>query len=407
MIKKGDADTAKKFLEIVITRQGIGRGGEIAFIRWNEASFDRLFNCLDLDWTIIKQLDKQCMLFFCDRRNYELCPYFALGWYFMIGGLCRNGISPATAKFVCPYLHSMLRSNVAKRLTTCLRAHISNKADKSFFSSRSLRSGAMTENAISGLSKELQYARSGHTSSEMNSNAEGYIAQSPHLSMPGGLALAGYDDLHTVPTPFQLSCLGESGFVSAMKLVDKLFTIDVPQLQEGGRLRSVVMVAAACLIGNYIRLVSDNGGDNPIVKQIQSAAESAKIDDVNVPLRAGHHQWNVVLRSWSKTILADFHDNNPMRASSKQSALSDTVVTNVQALSRRVESLETTIVNVHDCTAAVDMARDSCAITTQHAQRLEIENKSLRAELKKVKNALATMMEQSPPQIGSAPQSPT
>jgi len=79
----------------------------------------------------------------------------------------------------------------------------------------------MTENAISGLTKELQYARSGHTSSEMNSNAEGHIAQSPHLSMPGGLALAGYDNLCKIPSPFCLSCLGESGLNSAMRMVDK------------------------------------------------------------------------------------------------------------------------------------------------------------------------------------------
>ena len=36
-VKDGYSETAKKLLEIVITRQGIGRGGEIAFIRWNEA----------------------------------------------------------------------------------------------------------------------------------------------------------------------------------------------------------------------------------------------------------------------------------------------------------------------------------------------------------------------------------
>ena len=395
MIKDGDRETAKKLLEIVITRQGIGRGGEIAFIRWNEATWDALFNCMDMDWTIIKQLDKQCMLFFCDRRNYELCPYFALGWYFMIGGLRRNGISAATSQFVCPYLHKMRRDSVAKRLTTTIRAHIPNEAEKKIYSSRSLRSGAMTENAISGLTKELQYNRSGHTSPEVNSNAEGYIAQSPHLSMPGGLALAGYDDLRKVPSPFRLSCLGESGLNSAMRLVDKLFIIDVPELKEGGRLRPVVMVAAASLIGNYIKLVSDYGVDNPIVKLIQTAAESTKIDDVNVPSKAGVPRWLVVLRSWSATIKNDHHDKNPMGASSNDSA----VATIMQALSRRVESLEATIVNVHDRTSAVDMARDSSAITTQ-------ENIRLRAENQKYKRVMAAMM-QSPQQKGSAQNSPS
>ena len=144
--------------------------------------------------------------------------------------------------------------------------------------------GPLTENAISGLTKELQYNWSGHTSPEMNSNAEGYIAQSPHLSMPGGLALAGYDDLRKVPSPFRLSCLGESGLNSAMRLVDKLFIIDVPELKEGGRLRPVVMVAAASLIGNYIKLVSDYGVDNPIVKLIQTAADQVCFAMLSGPL---------------------------------------------------------------------------------------------------------------------------
>ena len=400
MIKNGDRETAKKLLEIVITRQGIGRGGEIAFMRWNEATWDALFNCMDSEWTIIKQLDRQCMLFFCDRRNYELCPYFALGWYFMIGGLRRNGISAAHSQFVCPYLHNMRRDSVARRLTATIRAHIPNEAEKKIYSSRSLRSGAMTENAISGLTKELQYARSGHTSSEMNSNAEGYIAQSPHLSMPGGLALAGYDDLHTIPSPFRLSCLGESGLNSAMRMVDKLFIIDVPELKEDGRLRPVVMVAAASLIGNYSKLVSDYGVDNPIVKLIQTAAESAKIDDVNVPSKAGIPRWLVVLRSWSTTIKSDHHDRNPMGASSKDGAWSQgAVATNMQALSRRVESLEATIINVHDRTEAVDMVRDSSAITIQ-------ENKRLRIEIQRYKRVIAGMM-QSPEQKGSAQNPPS
>jgi hypothetical protein len=192
-----------------------------------------------------------------------------------------------------------------------------------------------------------------------------------------------------------------------MRFVDELFTIDVPQLRKGGRLQSIVAVAAACLIGNYIKLVSDVGTDNPIVTQIQSAAQSAKIDDINVPPHAEPRRWNVVLRSWSKTILDNFHDNNPIRAST-HAALSDqgAVVTNVQALSRRVESLEATIVDIHDHTAAVDMARDSSAISTQDAHQLEIKNRSLQAELRKVKGALATMMKESPPRSGSSPRSP-
>ncbi len=121
----------------------------------------------------------------------------------MMGGLCRNGISKATSPFVFSYLHNMARNSVAKRMTTNIRAHIPNADDKKQISSRLLWCGAMTENAANKqLTKELQYACSGHTSSEMNSNAEGYIVQSPTLSMPAGLNLAGYDNCHATPQAF-------------------------------------------------------------------------------------------------------------------------------------------------------------------------------------------------------------
>jgi hypothetical protein len=95
----------------------------------------------------------------------------------------------------------------------------------------------MTENAANKqLTKELQYARSGHTSSKMNNNAEGYIAQSPGLSMPAGLNLAGYDNCHATPQAFSFGCLGGSAFPSVTRLVSELFTNDVPQLQEAGKL---------------------------------------------------------------------------------------------------------------------------------------------------------------------------
>jgi hypothetical protein len=138
---------------------------------------DPLFQAIDFNWAIVKQLDRQYMLFFCNRRHYKLCPYFALACYFMMGGLCCNGISKATSPFVFPYLHNKARNSVAKRMTTNIRAHIPNADDKKQFSSRSVRCRAMTENAANKqLTKEFQYVRSGHTSSKMNSNAEGYIA---------------------------------------------------------------------------------------------------------------------------------------------------------------------------------------------------------------------------------------
>jgi hypothetical protein len=398
MIKKENEFSVKALAELVLSRQGTGRGGEHAFLCWNEGTWDPLFQAIDFGWAIIKQLDCQCMLFFCDSRHYKLCPYFALACYFMMGGLRRNCISKVTSPFVFPYLHNMARNSVAKRMTTNIRAHIPNADDKKGFLSRSLRCGAMTENAANKhLTKELQYARSGHTSSEMNSNAEGYIAQSSALSMPAGLNLAGCDNCYATPQAFSFGFLGESAFPSATRLVSELFTNNVPQLQEAGKLRPLIMTAAACLVGHYIKLVNNVSGSNQIVSLTQSAAQRAAINDETVPEKDGiFTRWHVVLQEWSKKILDDFHSCNPLEAANN-SSLSDQVVASlVQALSRRVELLDAQIQNRHEDRTAVELARDSSAIQASQAHQLKINNEMLKCENHRLKSALASLASQSP-----------
>ncbi len=310
-----------------------------------------------------------------------------------MGGLRCNGISKATSPFVFPYLHNMARDSVAKRMTTNIRVHIPNADNKKQFLSWSLRCGAMTENAANKqLTKELQYARSGHTSSKMNSNAEGYIAQSPALSMPAGLNLAGYDNCHATPQAFSFGCLGESRFHSVTRLVSELFINDVPQLQDAGKLRPFIMTAAACLIGHYIKLVNDVSGSNQIVNLIQSAAQRAAINDETVPGKDGvFTRWHVVLQEWSKKILDDFHSCNPLEAANNTSLSDQVVASQVQALSRRVELLDARIQNRHDDRTAVKLARDSSAIQASQAHQLKIDNEMPKCENHRLKSALASL----------------
>jgi hypothetical protein len=315
-----------------------------------------------------------------------------------MGSLCCNGISKATSPFVFPYLHNMARNSVAKHMTTNIRAHIPNADDKKRFSSRSLRCGAMIENAANKqLTKELQYARSGYTSFKMNSNAKGYIAQSPTLSMPAGLNLAGYDNCHATPQAFSFGCLGESAFSSVMRLVSELFTNDVPQLQEAGKLQLFIMTAAACLVGHYIKLVNDVSGSNQIVNLIQSAAQRAAINDETVPEKDGvFTRWHVVLQEWSKKILDDFHSRNSLEASNNSSLSDQVVASQVQALSGRVELMDARIQNRHEDWIAVELARDSSAIQASQAHQLKIDNVMLKRENHRLKSALASLAAQSP-----------
>jgi hypothetical protein len=242
------------------------------------------------------------MLFFCHQDGYCLCPYFALGVFFLFGGLWRETAKETAKDFVFPHLHSLLNDSIAVRITSNIRATIPNKERKKNVSSRSIQKGAMGENRVNqNLTIKQEYACSGHTGPEMNNNAESYIDSIPAMNTPGGKSLAGYKDpnLHTVPHSFE--CLGTEVVEAVEKLIDNLFVNDIPQLKKGGKLRLLVVTIAARMIGAYKALICDVGVDNGIVSRIMNAARDSKIDDALVPMTDGPH-WNAVLHEWSRKI---------------------------------------------------------------------------------------------------------
>lgn len=275
--------TAGALAEFNISRSAVGRGGEHAFLRWDEGTFDLNFLAPDFDWSIIKQTERQCMLFFCDLLIYVLCPFFALAVYFLFGGLRRDDVKEATKNFVFPYLHDMKRDGVAERMTRNLRSNIEHEERRKAFTSRSMRKGAMGDHRmIRDLDLIEEYARSGHNHPSMNSNAEGYIESNPAINAPGGLAAAGFTNCHMKPVPYSFDCLGLEAFETVQRLVEELWKNDVPRLKENGNLRPVLMICAARLIGSYCDLIHDVGLEHPIVKKIMEAALCAKVDDDRV-----------------------------------------------------------------------------------------------------------------------------
>ena len=126
MLKSGGLKDIQDFLEFNINRQAVGRGGEHLFLRWDEAYWDSYFGAPDFDWKILKQLARQCMMFFHDKDLYCLDVFLAFGLYFLYGGLRRNPHehSPSRANFVFPYLHNTKQDNVACHLTASIHANI-------------------------------------------------------------------------------------------------------------------------------------------------------------------------------------------------------------------------------------------------------------------------------------------
>ena len=400
MIKNGKRDTAKdagKLLEFTLCRHAIGRGGEHAFLRYNEGTYDWNFNAPDFDWSIIKQTERQCMLFFCDRFLYCLCPFFAFGVYFLFGGPRRDGCSDATRDFIFPHLHSIRKDSVAAGLTASMRAHIP-KDERHRFTSRSTRKGCMTENRIHpDLSLQEEYARSGHThASGSNKNAEGYIESTPAMNAPGGMAIAGYVNCHTPPQPYNFSCLGEDDVVvgSVKRLIDELFVNDVPQLQFGTPLRRLLVTSAARLVGSYNELVRDIAPADPmkhdIVLKICTAARRAAIDDNSVSLVPRIPRWLHILKSWSSKIKNDFNLSNPMKPP-EDAGLSQQIVglgNLIDSLSHRITALEAKVDSRAEDKAMGELVCESNKMTTLENENLKRELADQRREIRRLKAAL-------------------
>ena len=190
MVEDGSKGQCTKLCECNFVRSAIGRGGEILYLRYKGARFDHFFHAFDMDWPLIKQTDQQCMLYFCDREDYQLCVYFGLAVYWLHGGLRCDGVDEAISSYVFPHLFSKAKKKVAERVTDALQYHIKrvltnnckeeklrdkkipqlSAAEKKDIesvakrtTSRSLRKADMTENrAKRELSTQEEYARRGH-----------------------------------------------------------------------------------------------------------------------------------------------------------------------------------------------------------------------------------------------------
>ena len=327
-------ESARKLSELNTGEAADIRAGEIIFPRWNEGTWDDYYRTIDMDWSVIKQNERQCMMVFCDLVLYSLCPFFGWGVYFLFGGLRREGVSDAIRDFIYPHLHNKRRDGVSRRLTETIRdnidmsdldelavkfswtqAHLDDakKKRKDRYTSWSFRKGITTELHVHpDLSIKEGMNRSGHT--DLNKNHAVYIDFTPAMNAPGGLAVAGYRNCHMRPSPYSIECLGDGAAESGHRLLEQLFVNDIKELKPGGKLRRVLTTSAAALVASYNDLVVDTNDatkDNLIVYKIREAARLARIDDPAVArIPNDPRRWLTVLTAWSRQIKSDFQASN-------------------------------------------------------------------------------------------------
>jgi hypothetical protein len=289
--------------KLVLDALGVGRGGEVKFLRWDEFYWDALFLAPEGVWTRMKTLIQQLLYFQCDSIGYLCCFYWILGSYFAVeDGLFRiDETKIRENRAVFPDLRKILNESVAAQLTNKIRAH-SDKALRTHNTSRSIRVESNTELAIHpDITPEEQRLAGGFSA---GNNSELYARMNPKLGMPAENALAGHKNERKKVYPPSLESLSVN--LSAQQLeciMHHLYLVSLEWFLPDGRLHPILRVCTAKLIMEHPVVRGKFGSQNKVVKKLLQATVNAKL--ANTVSEA-----SCKLDHWAKLIRDDFETMN-------------------------------------------------------------------------------------------------
>jgi hypothetical protein len=135
-----------------------------------------------------------------------------------------------------------------------------------------------------------------------NTSIDSYIDTThPVKAIPAAHVLAGTSNIHAHIVLPKLNAIVLLNATQVDKLVDKLFSVNVPAFDKGGCLRVVLRTCAASLIMHHMQLTR-KFPCNAISSHLYEAAWGARISDP----RFLDFSPNLVLDEWSKLVEADF-----------------------------------------------------------------------------------------------------
>ncbi len=306
-----DHRMTEKRLHLVLTKHGVGRGGEAMYLDWIHFNYNPWFDTVDGLWIEMKTLSSYMLSFLANKDGYATDVLHSMGSFFVVGkGLYRT---PSNDGKMCtkviPYLTEGMNAGAVTRfLTRAVRNNLHPdvpKEQQASISAVSLRIAGVTEMAAGNVGVHASHARSGHA---IDSNQKHYQDNNDvSTSIAAAKCLAGWTDYYAPVSLPNLSCLGVSKEV-INKLVDKLVAISLPDFMENGRLRPILLASIASLIMYDQDVIRDMGTiDNAISLTLRLAFNATNTIDP----RAQSDDPVATLMLWGQIIKKNFHDINP------------------------------------------------------------------------------------------------
>eukprot|EP00956_Cyclotella_meneghiniana_P033838 scaffold99411_cov129-Cyclotella_meneghiniana.AAC.1 len=201
--------------------------------------------------------------------------------------------------------------------------------------------------------------RSGHsTGTSVDSYAD---ERNMFRGLPGGMALAGWDDTRAQIRAPNFSCLTATDEVID-RFIDNLFTVSVKAFKRGGKLWSVLRICACTLVMYHNTVTSEMSTANVISSKLMEVARKASITDVSFPASSPE----IVLSQWSEIIMNSFKQSNQelQTASPSLQSLTTTVIQQTSALTSMGAALQELTVHIKKKDAVYSAQNDQLSALT-------------------------------------------
>lgn len=310
---RGNNNNIRNMCLINMSHAAFARGGEGKFQELHEWYWDEFLGVVNTPWREIKTLDFYGMARVFNSESWGLDFYCTFGMYTMCGnGLWRTEgeVAKGLMNKAFPHLHTVGNERVSGIVNEALRSGLPEcwtPNEKKKISTKSLRGGAITEAANHPQTDFFSItAASGHST---QSNLDSYLdRKNPLRTIPAVSALQGERDIFAKVVVPSLDALyaglavTDIGVVTSgvRRLLNCMFTINVPDYQEGGKNRVIVEISAASMLFHHPEINRIQG--NIVSSALLNAARSANIQDP----RYRHETPAGIIEIYSKLIRADF-----------------------------------------------------------------------------------------------------
>lgn len=145
--------------------------------------------------------------------------------------------------------------------------------------------------------------RSGHTT---GTNVDSYADERNMLrGLPGGMALAGWEDTRAWMRAPHFACLTASDEILDRFITD-MFTVSLGSFKRGGKLYCVLRICEATLVMYHNTVIREMGNSNVLSSKLMEVARKARISDSSFPQDAPE----LLLSRWSSILISDYKRNN-------------------------------------------------------------------------------------------------